>query len=164
MTDVFQGHKVHAEKMQKLQQPSVPLLPDVGSTNPLLSKELAAKTRELRQIKGEELEGLSLEDLIRLERQVEKGQSLVKQMKAEKLLKLIAAFKGKEALLVEENKRLKEQVEAKAINLSGEQGSLQSPQSFNNNPCLAEAHDQDEDLARTSLRLGVGKQLSGVQI
>ncbi|KAL9256523.1 MADS-box protein JOINTLESS-like protein, partial [Drosera capensis] len=114
ITDVFQRHKLHMEKMQKLQQLPVPPRPDEANTTVSLSKELADRTRELRQIKGEELEGLSVEELINLERQVEKGHTRVKQMKGEEPGELIPAFKGKEALLVEDNMSLTTQVKLKS--------------------------------------------------
>ncbi|XP_038995967.1 MADS-box protein JOINTLESS-like isoform X2 [Hibiscus syriacus] len=61
-----------------------------STTHNMLSKEVAEKTRELRQLRGEELQGLNLEELKQLE----------------KLLK--TGLKRKGAELKEENQRLKQ--------------------------------------------------------
>ncbi|KAL9253349.1 MADS-box protein JOINTLESS-like protein [Drosera capensis] len=150
ITDVFQRHKLHMEKMQKLQQLSVHSRPEEMNTTVSLSKEVADRTMELRQINGEELEGLSVEELINLERQVENGHTRVKQMKGEKLGELIAAFNGKEVLLVEENMSLTNQVKI----LSEELRSQNSHECVNKRS-LPEACDQGNAICDTLLRLGL---------
>ncbi|KAD4888924.1 hypothetical protein E3N88_20997 [Mikania micrantha] len=62
----------------------------------ILSKELEEKTCELRQMKGEDLQGLDLNDLVKLEAIIESG--------------LAAVVKAKEAYLLEANARLKQQL------------------------------------------------------
>ncbi|KAK9066547.1 hypothetical protein SSX86_013870 [Deinandra increscens subsp. villosa] len=74
----------------------------------ILSKELAEKTCELRQIKGEDLQGLDLNDLNKLEAIVESGLAAVIKTKGQIMLKEISALKNKEAQLLGENAHLKE--------------------------------------------------------
>ncbi|GMH02984.1 hypothetical protein Nepgr_004823 [Nepenthes gracilis] len=155
MTQVIQRHELHAQKIEKPEQSSVQLQSE-GGTYSMLSKDLTDRTQELRQLKGEELEGLSLEELGRLERQVERGQIRVRQKKGEMLCKVIAALKAKETRLEEENARLNEQVN----NMSGEHASLKNlckySESINKNRCSADAPYQDYDtIYDTCLRLGL---------
>ncbi|XP_075488076.1 MADS-box protein AGL24-like isoform X2 [Primulina tabacum] len=92
-----------------------PLLVDqvaAGTRHDMLNKELVKRTIELQQLKGEELEGLSLDDLMRLEKFVEGGLSRVGKFKDEKFLNEISILKSKESELIEENARLKQQAES----------------------------------------------------
>ncbi|KAK8658447.1 hypothetical protein V6N13_036653 [Hibiscus sabdariffa] len=74
----------------------------------MLSKEVAEKTRELRQLRGEELQGLNLEELKQVEKLLKGGLSRVKETKDEQCLKEISSLKRKGAQLKEENQRLKQ--------------------------------------------------------
>nr|GMD38996.1 MADS-box protein AGL24-like [Ipomoea batatas] len=62
-----------------------------------LSKEISDKTRELRRISGEDLEGLSLEELEELEQKLEVGLNRVSETKDEQLRKEIATLQYKGA-------------------------------------------------------------------
>nr|GMD88865.1 MADS-box protein AGL24-like [Ipomoea batatas] len=75
-----------------------------------LSKEISDKTRELRQISGEELEGLSLEELEELEQKLEVGLNRVSETKDDQLRNEIATLQYKGAELMEENNRLNQRV------------------------------------------------------
>ncbi|XVF01506.1 hypothetical protein REPUB_Repub04eG0094600 [Reevesia pubescens] len=86
-----------------------------GSTYAMLSKEMAEKTRELRQLRGEELQGLNLEELKNLEKLLEGGLSQVIETKDERFLKEISSLKRKGSELMEENKQLKQQMENLAM-------------------------------------------------
>ncbi|KAG4159889.1 hypothetical protein ERO13_D02G200900v2 [Gossypium hirsutum] len=77
----------------------------------MLSKEMAEKTHQLRQLKGEELQGLGYEGLKHLEKLVEGGLRRVTETKDERFFKEISTLKMKEAELVEENQQLKQQME-----------------------------------------------------
>ncbi|TYJ44059.1 hypothetical protein E1A91_A03G195800v1 [Gossypium mustelinum] len=84
----------------------------VGSrTCVMLSKEMAEKTHQLRQLKGEELQGLGYEGLNHLEKLVEGGLRRVTETKDERFFKEISTLKMKGAELVEENQQLKQQME-----------------------------------------------------
>ncbi|KAE8729606.1 MADS-box protein JOINTLESS [Hibiscus syriacus] len=82
-----------------------------SSTCAMLSKEIAEKTRELRRLRGEELQGLDLEELKELEKLLEGGLNRVSQTKDERFFKEINALKMKGAELMEENQQLKEKME-----------------------------------------------------
>ncbi|KAL4383766.1 hypothetical protein GQ457_15G012840 [Hibiscus cannabinus] len=79
-----------------------------SATRNMLSKEVAEKTRELRQLRGEELQGLNLEELKQIEKLLKRGLSRVKETKDERCLKEISSLKRKGAQLKEENQRLKQ--------------------------------------------------------
>ncbi|PWA67818.1 transcription factor, MADS-box, Transcription factor, K-box [Artemisia annua] len=76
----------------------------------ILSKELAERTRELRQMKGEDLEGLDLKELNKLEAIIESRLAAVVKTKGEQMLKEIGTLKKKEVQLQEENAHLKQQL------------------------------------------------------
>ncbi|XVE93622.1 hypothetical protein REPUB_Repub01dG0209900 [Reevesia pubescens] len=82
-----------------------------SSTYAMLSKELAEKTRQLRQLRGEELQDLDLEELKHLEKLLEGGLSRITETKDEQFLKEISTLKRKGAELMEENQQLKQQME-----------------------------------------------------
>ncbi|XP_054777955.1 MADS-box protein JOINTLESS-like [Prosopis cineraria] len=69
---------------------------------------VAEKTRELRQLNGEELQGCTLEELQTLEERLERGLSRVSKTKDERILKQINALKRKGIQLMEENRRMKQ--------------------------------------------------------
>ncbi|KAL2937148.1 MADS-box protein AGL24 [Bienertia sinuspersici] len=119
MTQVLQRHMLHADNLNKLDESSMQL-EDEDSLCALLSKELEDKTREISHINGEELDGLSLDELMKLERQVERGQNKIRRAKGEKLRKEIVNLKGKEVQMAKENEALK----AKMNDVSKENISL----------------------------------------
>nr|GMD88864.1 MADS-box protein AGL24-like [Ipomoea batatas] len=61
-------------------------------------------------MRGEELEGLSLEELEELEQKLEVGLNLVSETKDEQIKNEIATLQYKGAELMEENNRLKQRV------------------------------------------------------
>ncbi|KAM3742477.1 hypothetical protein ACB098_07G071100 [Castanea mollissima] len=73
----------------------------------MLSKEIEEKTHELRKIRGEELPGMDIEELQKLEKELEVGLSRVVETKGERFLEDITALQQKGAQLMEENQRLK---------------------------------------------------------
>ncbi|XP_028780364.1 MADS-box protein JOINTLESS-like isoform X3 [Neltuma alba] len=111
----------------------------------ILSKEEANKTKELRQLKGEELEGLNTKELEKLEDQIKRGLSRVVKAKDEMIMKEINALKRKGIQLMRENQRLKQ-----VKNVGEEQG--RSSESTNNGS--TSDPPRDDDSSDTSLRLG----------
>ncbi|XP_021682201.1 MADS-box protein JOINTLESS isoform X2 [Hevea brasiliensis] len=96
VNQVIERHKLHPKNVgNKLDQPSLDQQLEDG-TFAALSKEVEERTLELRQMRGEELQGLSIEELQQLERLLERG------------LKRVVETKG--AQLMEENERLKKQM------------------------------------------------------
>lgn len=76
----------------------------------IMSNELTEKTTELRQMKGEDLKGLGLKELDKLESMIESGLFNVVKTKGQKMLKEIKTLKEKEAHLLEENADLKQRL------------------------------------------------------
>ncbi|KAL6347368.1 hypothetical protein AAG906_017107 [Vitis piasezkii] len=78
-----------------------------NSTCAALSKEIAQQTQRLRQMKGEELQGLKIEELIELEELLEAGLCSVVEEKAERIRTEISDLQRKLDALV--NEHLKKQ-------------------------------------------------------
>lgn len=110
MTQVIQRHTLHVDNQDKVDQPSLPLEADQSSICATLMKELEDKTRALSHINGADLDDLGLEELMRLERQIERGQSRIRRAKGERFRKEIIALKGKEIQYTKENEELKEKM------------------------------------------------------
>ncbi|KAK4252762.1 hypothetical protein QN277_014309 [Acacia crassicarpa] len=129
---------------ERLDHPSIEYDRDTLS---MLSKEEANKVRELRQLNGEELEGLNTNELQKLGEQLEKGLRRVSKAKDELMFKGLDELKRKRTQLMEENKRLKQVMR----NVAQEQG--QSSESAN----IGSIFDPplEDDSSDTSLRLGL---------
>ncbi|KAL4614933.1 hypothetical protein ACB092_07G088800 [Castanea dentata] len=124
-----------------------------NSTYTILSKEIEEQTQELRKIKGEELHGMDIEELHKLEKDLEIGLRRVTETKGEKFLEEITALQQKEAQLMEENQRLKQMENLFSVQTHVlEQG--QSSESVTN-ICSLSDPPQDNDSSETSLRLGL---------
>ncbi|KAE8671187.1 MADS-box protein JOINTLESS [Hibiscus syriacus] len=105
---VIQRRGLLPERIDKLDStPSLDLQLESATRN-MLSKEVAEKTRELRQLRGEELEGLNLEELKHLEKLLKTGLTRVTETKDDRFLKEISILKRKGAELEEENQKLKQ--------------------------------------------------------
>ncbi|XP_075088817.1 MADS-box protein AGL24-like isoform X2 [Nicotiana tabacum] len=109
MEDILGKYKLHLTSLEKDDQPSLDLQLE-NSLNTNLIKELADKNRELRQMKGEELEGLSLEKLQQIEKRLETGLTRVLEIKGTKIMGEITKLQRKGAVLMEENKQLKQKM------------------------------------------------------
>ncbi|KAJ9159194.1 hypothetical protein P3X46_024716 [Hevea brasiliensis] len=110
VNQVIERHKLHPKNVgNKLDQPSLDQQLEDG-TFAALSKEVEERTLELRQMRGEELQGLSIEELQQLERLLERGLKRVVETKGDVFAKEINALKSKGAQLMEENERLKKQM------------------------------------------------------
>ncbi|XP_022762399.1 MADS-box protein SVP-like [Durio zibethinus] len=108
---VIERRNLESERFDRLDTiPSLELQLE-SSTYAMLSKEVAEKTQELRQLRGEELQGLDLEELKHLEKLLEGGLSQVTKTKDERCMKEISTLKRKGAELMEENQLLKQQME-----------------------------------------------------
>lgn len=147
MKQVIDRHNLHSQNLHKLDQPSLQLQLE-RSTYAILSKEMADRTRELRQMSGEELQELNMEELMRLEKSLEGGLSRVVQTKGERLLNEIDALRTKEAQLMEENLRLKQHQTGINTHVQGH--------SFNSFICSSSGENsQDRESSDTSLKLGL---------
>ncbi|CAB4297780.1 unnamed protein product [Prunus armeniaca] len=112
--DVIERYKVHTDGVEKSDKQFLQL--QLENENHIkLSKELEEKSRQLRQLKGEDLEGLNLDELLKLEQLVEASLGRVIETKEELIMSEIMALEKKGAELVE----AKQPVEAEDGMLSG---------------------------------------------
>nr|ACH53559.1 MADS-box transcription factor MPP2 [Physalis peruviana] len=158
MMQLIEKHKMQSERanMDSLEQLQSSNLQSEKKTHAMLSREFVDKNRELRQLHGEELQGLGLEELMKLEKLVEGGISRVLKIKGDKYMREISSLKKKEAQLQEENSQLIQQSQQARLNEEGqnviEQGH--SADSIANNLSLVNSH-QDYNDSDTSLKLGL---------
>nr|GEW09745.1 MADS-box protein SVP-like isoform X1 [Tanacetum cinerariifolium] len=109
INQVLERRKLQPPNIGELQQSSQDVQ-IARRRSAMLSKELAERTCELRQMKGEDLEGLDLKELNKLEAIIESRLAAVLKTKGEQMLKEIGTLKKKEAQLQEENAHLKQQL------------------------------------------------------
>ncbi|GMN58391.1 hypothetical protein TIFTF001_027501 [Ficus carica] len=96
MQQVIERYSFHSENPDKLRsQPSVDALECERNKYESLRIELEEKTIELRHMKGEELQELSLEQIKELEKKVETGLSRVTKTKDQRVVKEIGFLKKK---------------------------------------------------------------------
>jgi len=154
---VIARYSLPTENLIQLNKPCLELQLD-NSTSAIASKEFEEKALELRRLRGEDLHGLSLEELKELEKTLEGGISRVLKTKGEMFEKEIATLKRKEARLMEVNEWLKQQARMGSdIGQTHEQGqsSDQSIITTTTNGSPAAAPPQDYDSSDTSLKLGL---------
>ncbi|KAM7479029.1 hypothetical protein LguiA_027242 [Lonicera macranthoides] len=111
MQRIIERRDHQSETHERIDQPPLQLQNE-NSTNHILRKEVARKTHEVRQLSGEELQGLGIEELDKLEKAVQTGLTRVQNTKGENFLTEISALKRKESQLAEENARLRQQAQA----------------------------------------------------
>ncbi|OIT37721.1 PREDICTED: MADS-box protein JOINTLESS-like isoform X2 [Nicotiana attenuata] len=118
MKEILERHNLLSKNLHKLEQPSLELQLVENSDYARLTKEISQKSHQLRQMRGEELQGLSIEELQQLEKSLEAGLSRVIEKKGDKIMKEINQLQEKGIQLMEENERLKQQVREISINSS----------------------------------------------
>ncbi|CAA0806717.1 MADS-box protein SVP [Striga hermonthica] len=153
MRQLIERRKQQSDTSDKLRQHHLHIQTE-RDHHATVSKRLADVTLELKQLMGEELQGLGFHDLARLEKLVEIGLSRVGKTKNDKLLIEINKLKTREAELLDENARLKRQAEACdfecTLNTGNDQGS--SAESIANSHGLLH---NNKRLSDTSLKLGL---------
>ncbi|XP_016513593.1 MADS-box protein SVP-like isoform X1 [Nicotiana tabacum] len=158
MMQLIDKHKVHSDRdMDSPDQLQSFNLQSEKKNYGILSREFAEKNRELRQLNGEELQGLGLEELMKLEKIVEGGISRVMKIKGEKFMREISSLKKKEAQLQEENSQLKKQSEQARLNEVEGHNAIEgghSADSITTNHSLVNGHLDYIDSV-TSLKLGL---------
>lgn len=107
MSEIIERYKQHSDNLDHQLDPSLQPQPEECA---ILHKEVADKNRELRQIKGEDLEELGIDKLAKLEKLIERSCARIRKIKDEKYAKLIKGLKQEGCKLAECNKRLKERV------------------------------------------------------
>ncbi|XP_023003989.1 MADS-box protein JOINTLESS-like [Cucurbita maxima] len=163
MKGIIERHNLHSKNLQKLERPSLELQLVENSNYTRLNKEIAEKTHQLRQMRGEELQTLNTDELQQLEKSLEFGLSRVMEKKGEKIMKEITDLQRKSAELVEENKRLKKQAEkmdgVRHFGVEPEIVVVEDGQSSNSvtEACVTNSNGPAQDLesSDTSLKLGL---------
>ncbi|XP_020090754.1 MADS-box transcription factor 22-like isoform X2 [Ananas comosus] len=117
MKEIIKRHSMHSKNLQKSDQPTLDLNME-DSNYASLSKQVAETSLQLRQMRGEDLEGLTVEELQLLEKKLEGGLHRVLDMKEAKIMEQISDLRKKGLDLVEENTRLRHQVSGVGINHS----------------------------------------------
>nr|XP_043614453.1 MADS-box protein JOINTLESS-like isoform X2 [Erigeron canadensis] len=107
MQDLLGKYKLH--NRDKTDEPSLDLQLVEGD-EVRLSKEINDKNRELSQLRGQDLQGLTIDELENLETLLQGGLSRVLQAKDEKFGNEMSSLQEKSAKLMEENKILKQQM------------------------------------------------------
>ncbi|KAI9124973.1 hypothetical protein K1719_003589 [Acacia pycnantha] len=163
MKEILNMYHLHSKNLSKQEPPSLELQLVKNSNHTSLSKEVAEKTRQLRQMRGEDLQGLNIQDLQQLERSLESGLRRVIEVKEEKIMTEISDLKRKGVELMEENELLKRQVERLADGFR--QGGAAESDVMNNEEglssesvtiiCNSSEPPQDYDSSDTSLKLGL---------
>ncbi|KAE9613329.1 putative transcription factor MADS-MIKC family [Lupinus albus] len=163
MKEILEKHHLHSKNLAKMEQPSLELQLVENSNYTILRKEVAEKSHQLRQMRGEDLHGLDIDELQQLERSLEDGLGRVIQKKGEKIMNEITDLQTKGMHLMEENERLKRHVanitngqRHECENLAGGEG--QSSESVTN-ICNSTGSPHDySDSSYTSLKLGLPYQ------
>ncbi|CAL0311855.1 unnamed protein product [Lupinus luteus] len=163
MKEILERHHLHSKNLAKMEQPSLELQLVENSNYTKLRKEVAEKSHQLRQMRGEDLHGLDIDELQQLERSLEDGLGRVIQKKGEKIMNEITDLQSKGMRLMEENERLKRHVENitngqrhECENLVGEEG--QSSESVTNICNSTGSPHAYSDSSNTSLKLGLPYQ------
>ncbi|XP_012067995.1 MADS-box protein JOINTLESS isoform X2 [Jatropha curcas] len=160
MKDIIARYDRYSNNIKKGDQPSLEL--QLENNNHIrLSKELAEKTHQLRQMSGEDLQGLNIEELQQLEKMLESGLSRVLETKGERIMNEISAFEKKREQLLEENKQLKQKMmslcKGKRLvesNIHPQEEGLSSESVTNICSCSSGPPPED-DSSDTSLKLGL---------
>ncbi|THF96586.1 hypothetical protein TEA_010067 [Camellia sinensis var. sinensis] len=100
MKDILRKYNVHANNSEKMDQPSLELQLENTNNHARLSKEVSEKTNQLRQMRGDDLQGLNIEELQQLERMLESGLSRVLKTKGERIMNEIATLQSKVSCIV----------------------------------------------------------------
>ncbi|KAI9111632.1 hypothetical protein K1719_017322 [Acacia pycnantha] len=154
LKELVERRHLHSKNLSKLDQPSLELQLVEDSNYSSLSKEITEKSRQLRRLRGEDLQGLNIEELQELETSLEAGLSRVIETRSQMMMDEISDLERKGMQLMEENKRLRRQVAEMPSEICGaEEG--QSSESVGN-ICSYTGHPQDYVVSSdTSLRLGL---------
>ncbi|XP_059461200.1 MADS-box protein SVP-like [Corylus avellana] len=162
MKDILERYNLQSNSLEKMGQPSLELQLEHGN-NIRLSKEVADKSQQLRQARGEDLQGLNLDELQQLEKKLEAGLRRVLETKEERIMTEITTLARKGAQLMEENKQLKQKIMVsykgkRPVNLDSDiviQEEGTSSESVNNVCSCNGAPPPEDDSSDTSLKLGL---------
>nr|AKM28411.1 agamous-like 24 [Phalaenopsis aphrodite subsp. formosana] len=161
MKEIIDRYNTHSKNTTAGDLPSLDLQLENGNLT-ILSNQVAEATRQLRNMRGEDLNGLTIQELQELEKTLETGLSRVTQKKGEQIMEQIKGLRNKGIQLMEENTKLRYQV-AKMSN-AGKQVVLdlenalhedgQSSESVTNVTHCGNLYE-NEDTSDTCLKLGL---------
>nr|GMC96764.1 MADS-box protein JOINTLESS [Ipomoea batatas] len=150
MKGILERRNLHSKNLEKMDQPSLELQLVENANHSRLSKEIADMTHRLRQMRGEDLQGMSIEELQQLERSLETGLSRVIEKKGEKIMKEINELQQK-VMAISNGQRVAAVINSD--NMLNEEGL--SSESITN-VCNSTSPPQDyDDSSDTSLKLGL---------
>ncbi|CAN6307739.1 unnamed protein product [Urochloa humidicola] len=162
MKQIIDRYDSHSKTLPKSEAPSQLQSHVDDSTCAKLRGELAEASLKLRQMRGEELQRLSVQQLQELEKTLESGLGSVLKTKSQKIHDEINGLERKRMQLIEENSRLKEQVTRMArmeVQLGVDSEFVyeegQSSESVTNTSYPRPPADTDDGGSDTSLRLGL---------
>ncbi|XP_042446031.1 MADS-box protein JOINTLESS-like [Zingiber officinale] len=162
MKQILEKHSTHSKNLDKQDQLSLDLNLDNKYAN--LNKQVTEASLQLRQMRGEALESLSVEELQQLEKKLEAGLSRVLERKDANFMEQINSLQEKALRLAEENLRLsqnvsgmtntgKEQAMIDRENVVNEDG--QTSESVTNASSHSGGPPECDDSSDTSLKLGL---------
>ncbi|XP_038999880.1 MADS-box protein SVP-like isoform X2 [Hibiscus syriacus] len=156
--EILERYHLRSKILEKLEQPCLELQLVEDSNQSLLTMEIAEKSRQLRQMRGEELQGLNVEELQQLEKSMEVGLSRVMEKKGQRIMSEISDLQRKRTELLEENERLKQQISDGRRQVVGDSENIfeegHSSESVTN-VCTSNGNLQDYESSNTSLKLGL---------
>jgi hypothetical protein len=158
MKQIIDRYDSHSKTLQRSEEPSQPAEDRACAR---LREELVEASLKLRQMRGEELHRLNVQQLQELEKSLESGLSSVLKTKSQKIIDEIRGLERKRMQLIEENSRLKEQVSRMArleMQLGADSEVVyeegMSSESVTNTS-YPRAPEDNDDSSDTSLRLGL---------
>ncbi|XP_009137455.1 MADS-box protein AGL24 isoform X2 [Brassica rapa] len=156
MKDILGRYNLHASNINKVMGQPSPYNQVENCNLSRLSQEVEDKTKQLRKLRGEDLEGLNLEELQRLEKMLESGLSRVSEKKGEFLMSQISSLEKRGSELVDENRRLRERVVtmemAKTMALKE---AVETESATTNVSSYDSGAPLEDDFSDTSLKLGL---------
>ncbi|CAH8384692.1 unnamed protein product [Eruca vesicaria subsp. sativa] len=155
MRDILGRYNLHASNINKMMGPPSPHHQLENCNLSRLSKEVEDKTKQLRQLRGEDLEGLNLEELQRLEKSLESGLSRVSEKKGECVMSQISSLEKRGSELVDENRRLREQlVTLEMAKTMALKEAVETESATTNVSSYESGAPLEDDFSDTSLKLG----------
>jgi hypothetical protein len=125
-----------------------------------LNKKVAAASLQLKHMRGEELDKMSVAELQQLENKLEEGMSRVLNRKGQLMIDQINGLRQKGMALEEENMRLKQRISIAGQPASNDTENTQTEEGQSSESVMTALHsgssqDYNEDSSDTSLRLGL---------
>lgn len=125
-----------------------------------LMKKVAESNRQLRQMRGEELQGLSLKELHKLEETLQSGLITVAEKKRAMMLETINELQEKSQHMLRENEQLREKLMTMRMPKPTTNGSENTASNdgemsdLNSTTSDSEVHIKHDDSSETPVQLG----------